>query len=104
MHIHCYFPGWSLAIYRELASHLNQVVAIQTSITLRSHQPFDYTLDQVECLVLDIDESLDCTTLGMILQYYAERFPDIPVYFQKKMQTYRVHLKKLDELVAFLQS
>jgi hypothetical protein len=71
-----------LAVYREVAAHLRQVVGVDTSLIMRSldHDPqekFDYYQSQVAAIeisyVADIPET-NMFMVSKILDYYAQLY------------------------------
>jgi hypothetical protein len=73
------FPGWPLAIYRELATHLRQL-GMQTEVLLRTTPDFNYLLDQVESLgFIPPKEGQMRAYTASILQYYLERYWEAPI-------------------------
>ncbi len=69
-------------MYRELAVHLTQLPSVEAKINLRSGQPFNYTLDQVADLTVELPAQLNLGRAAQILWHYALRFPEIPSYCQ----------------------
>jgi len=70
------FPGLPLATCRECATHLRQL-GIAAEVHLRTGQPFDSRLDQVECIAFSLPTATG--RLAQILEYYAERYRETPV-------------------------
>jgi hypothetical protein len=70
------YPQMSLAIYREIASHLEQLQGIETNLTPQQFQRFEYQQSQIGSLEINyttaFDES-DRSLVTAILEYYAQR-------------------------------
>jgi len=70
------YPRMSLAIYRELASHLQQVQGVETHLTPQQFQQFDYHQSQIGSLEINYTETFqesDRPLVTAILDYYAQR-------------------------------
>ena len=70
------YPRMPLAIYRELASHLQQVQGVETHLTPQQFQQFDYHQSQIGSLEINYTETFqesDRTLVTAILGYYAQR-------------------------------
>jgi hypothetical protein len=70
------YPRMPLAIYRELASHLQQVQGVETHLTPQQFQQFDYHQSQIGSLEINYTEAFqesDRTLVTAILDYYAQR-------------------------------
>ncbi|MEM6613726.1 MAG: hypothetical protein AAF652_16000 [Cyanobacteria bacterium P01_C01_bin.72] len=75
-------PQLPLAVYREVAAHLRQVVGVNTTLIMRSleHDPdekFDYYQSQVAALEITYSENFaaaDEPRVSEILDYYAQRY------------------------------
>jgi len=70
------YPRMPLAIYRELASHLEQVQGVETDLTPQQFQQFDYHQSQIGSLEINYTETFqesDRTLVTAILDYYAQR-------------------------------
>jgi len=70
------YPRMPLAIYRELASHLQQVQGVETHLTPQQFQQFDYHQSQIGSLEINYTETFqesDRTLVTAILDYYAQR-------------------------------
>ncbi|MCA2939008.1 MAG: hypothetical protein IM319_07460 [Microcystis sp. M113S1] len=70
------YPRMPLAIYRELASHLEQVQGVETHLTPQQFQQFDYHQSQIGSLEINYTEAFqesDRTLVTAILDYYAQR-------------------------------
>lgn len=64
-----------LAIYREIASHLQQVQGVETHLTPRQFQQFDYHQSQIGSLEINYAEAFqesDRPLVTAILDYYAQ--------------------------------
>ena len=69
------YPRMPLAIYRELASHLQQVQGVETHLTPQQFQQFDYHQSQIGSLEINYTETFqesDRTLVTAILDYYAQ--------------------------------
>jgi hypothetical protein len=69
------YPRMPLAIYRELASHLQQVQGVETHLTPQQFQQFDYHQSQIGSLEINYSEAFqesDRTLVTAILDYYAQ--------------------------------
>ncbi|RPH89147.1 MAG: hypothetical protein EHM73_09355 [Chroococcales cyanobacterium metabat2.561] len=70
------YPQMPLAIYRELASHLQQVQGVETHLTSQQFQQFDYHQSQIGSLEINYTETFqesDRALVTTILDYYAQR-------------------------------
>jgi hypothetical protein len=70
------YPRMPLAIYRELASHLQQVQGVETHLTPQQFQQFDYHQSQIGSLEINYTQAFqesDRTLVTAILDYYAQR-------------------------------
>jgi hypothetical protein len=70
------YPRMPLAIYRELASHLEQVQGVETHLTPQQFQQFDYHQSQIGSLEINYTEAFqesDRSLVTAILDYYAQR-------------------------------
>ena len=70
------YPRMPLAIYRELASHLEQVQGVETHLTPQQFQQFDYHQSQIGSLEINYTQAFqesDRTLVTAILDYYAQR-------------------------------
>ena len=70
------YPRMPLAIYREIASHLEQVQGVETHLTPQQFQQFDYHQSQIGSLEINYTETFqesDRTLVAAILDYYAQR-------------------------------
>lgn len=70
-----------LAIYRELAAHLQQVDGVTTEVIMRSEksgkQVFDYQESQVESLRVEYPQKLKLDSqerIEEIIEYYSHRY------------------------------
>ena len=69
------YSNLPLAVYRELAAHLQQVKGVTTELIPQQLKQFDYTQSQVKTLIIHYTSSLDTLKkyqIQMILDYYAE--------------------------------
>ena len=70
------YPQMPLVIYRELASHLQQVQGVETHLTPQQFQQFDYHQSQIGSLEINYTETFqesDRALVTAILDYYAQR-------------------------------
>jgi hypothetical protein len=70
-------PQLPLAVYRELAAHLQQVDRVQTTLVEQSASTFDYALSQIESIEIRHPRDLpteDQQLIEKILNYYGDRF------------------------------
>jgi len=66
-----------LAVYRELQSHLRQVMSIEVELVTAGAIPFDYAASQIAGLWLEFNENVtaaDRDRVRSILDYYSLRF------------------------------
>ncbi len=83
-------PQLPLAVYREVAAHLGQVIGVKAKIIMRpiEHQPgakFDYYQSQVAALQIDYsaeNTEKDRARVAEILAYYAQRYRPWEIYQQ----------------------
>ncbi|WP_267384191.1 hypothetical protein [Cyanobacterium sp. uoEpiScrs1] len=69
------YSNLPLAVYRELAAHLQQVKGVTTELIPQQLKQFDYTQSQVKTLIIHYTSSLDTLKkyqIQMILDYYAK--------------------------------
>jgi len=70
------YPDLPLAIYREIAAHLQQVKGVSVSLNPQTSPNFSYQTSQIEALELeytaDFEPSQKVEVQG-ILDYYAQR-------------------------------
>ncbi|MGB3236914.1 MAG: hypothetical protein WBB29_01375 [Geitlerinemataceae cyanobacterium] len=74
-HLSC--PGLPLAVYREVAAHLQQVDGVAVELVEQSSQEFDYTQSQVEALWIQYPANASvkvCQQVDRILTYYGDRY------------------------------
>lgn len=72
----CY-PQLPLAVYREIAAHLQQVRGVAVRLIPQDAQSFDYSQSQVSSLNLEYPEQLEDKErqyLEAILNYYGDRY------------------------------
>lgn len=66
-----------LAVYRELAAHLEQLEGIHTELIPQTSNKFDYDQSQIGGILISYDANLDISftqQLEKILNYYAHRY------------------------------
>lgn len=71
------FDKLPLAVYREIAAHLQQVAGVKTTLIPQSAKTFDYAQSQIEALEIDYPEDLspsEKSLLVEILAYYEQRY------------------------------
>jgi hypothetical protein len=71
------YPNLPLAVYREIAAHLNQIEGVTTELLPQDTQHFDYSHSQVGWLRIQHPKALgkeDRDRLQQILNYYGDRF------------------------------
>jgi hypothetical protein len=68
-------PHLPLAVYREIAAHLEQVEGVQTELVPQTAQEFDYSLSQIDSLWIDQPDNLAASQrVSQILAYYSDRY------------------------------
>jgi hypothetical protein len=72
------WPKLPLAVYREIAAHLQQVEGVTVTLLPQQSTQFDYELSQVGGLQISVagDSDSTRTKISNILQYYRSRFGD----------------------------
>lgn len=71
------FPQLPLAVYREIAAHLQQLLGVKTELLSPQVTKFDYYQSQVGGLQLDYPVTLpegDRQRLEEIIEFYAGRY------------------------------
>lgn len=71
------YPGLPLAVYREVAAHLEQVDGVGVELLPQQAQQFDYRLSQIDSLRitgLDDSDSARYQQVQQILAYYSDRY------------------------------
>ena len=64
-----------LAVYREVAAHLEQVERVQTELVPQTSQQFDYSLSQIDSLwISHPDHAATDQRVSQILAYYSDRY------------------------------
>jgi hypothetical protein len=66
-----------LAVYREVAAHLQQVDGVNTGLLPQPSQTFDYAQSQVGGLWIEYTKAADAATdqrVQQILNYYSDRY------------------------------
>ncbi|WP_299490709.1 hypothetical protein [Acaryochloris sp. IP29b_bin.137] len=72
-------PTLPLAVYREIAAHLQQVNQVETELLPQEAEHFDYSLSQIGWLRIRHPQDLSPTDqerIDQILAFYAQRFGD----------------------------
>jgi hypothetical protein len=75
------FPGLPLAVYREIAAHLQQVEGIVVDLIPQTSLKFDYNQSQVSALCIKWSQNPSLTSqqrVKQILAYYQERYISQP--------------------------
>lgn len=74
-------PQLPLAVYREVAAHLRQVIGVDAGLITKplhgSQKPFDYYASQIESLWVEYPQDLPTESkqqIQAILDYYGKRF------------------------------
>lgn len=70
-------PGLPLAVYREVAAHLQQVKGIETALIAQTSQQFDYNQSQVGGLSIQYGAASNSESreqVKQILAYYQNRY------------------------------
>lgn len=67
------YPDLPYAIYREIATHLQQVNGVQTSLVPQDSKSFDYQQSQIKALVIQYYSEFK-PQIEAILNYYASRY------------------------------
>ena len=74
-------PQLPLAVYREVAAHLRQVIGVKTGLIVRSSdsggEQFDYAQSQIAALWLEYPQNIDAQQkkqIDEILDYYGQRY------------------------------
>lgn len=71
------YPQLPLAIYREIAAHLQQIQGIKAELTPQSSTQFDYFQSQIESVRIEYPAELpdqEQQYLESILNYYAQKY------------------------------
>ncbi len=78
-HLTC--PQLPLAVYREVAAHLRQIIGVKAGLIVRSSdsgsEKFDYAQSQIAALWLEYPQDLDAKKkkrIDEILDYYGQRY------------------------------
>lgn len=69
--------GLPLAVYREVAAHLQQVQGVEVNIIPQTSQQFDYNQSQVGGLSIRYTDASDVVSrerVNQILAYYQNRY------------------------------
>lgn len=72
------YPKLPLAVYREIAAHLEQIIGVTTTIIPQQSREFDYQQSQVNSLLIEYDKNLDPAAqqqMQEIIDYYRQRYP-----------------------------
>ena len=66
-----------LAVYREIAAHLEQVEGVEAELIQQQSQQFDYTLSQIDSLRIHYSDAANSQAheqVQQILTYYSDRY------------------------------
>lgn len=69
--------GLPLAVYREVAAHLQQVDGVKTELVSQHSQQFDYQLSQIDRIQIQYPPNVSFNTrqrVEQILAYYSDRY------------------------------
>ncbi len=69
--------GLPLAVYREVAAHLQQVEGVQTELVPQQAQQFDYGLSQIDRIQIQYPQNFSSSVqqrVEQILTYYSDRY------------------------------
>ncbi len=72
------FPGVPLAVYREIAAHLRQVVGVEVGLIPQTSLKFDYNQSQISGLWISWTPTADAGS--------QERFKQIVAYYQNRFK------------------
>ncbi|MTJ50251.1 hypothetical protein [Dolichospermum sp. UHCC 0259] len=73
------FAGLPLAVYREMAAHLRQVLGVEVGLIPQTSVDFDYNQSQVSGLWVSWTPTADAES--------RERFKQIVAYYQNRYQS-----------------
>ncbi len=68
-----------LAVYREVAAHLQQVEGVQAELVWQQSQQFDYPLSQIDRMQIQYPQDFSIANrqrMEQILAYYSDRYGD----------------------------
>ncbi|MDP5016365.1 hypothetical protein FJR11_15380 [Anabaena sp. UHCC 0187] len=71
------FPGLPLAVYREIAAHLRQVVGVEVGLIPQTSLEFDYSQSQISGLWISWTANADGESreiFKQIVSYYQNRY------------------------------
>ncbi|MFM6137144.1 MAG: hypothetical protein ACKO3K_10430 [Cuspidothrix sp.] len=71
------FPGVPLAVYREIAAHLRQLLGVEVGLIPQTSAEFDYNQSQIAGLSISWQSDTDEATrerFKQIVAYYHNRF------------------------------
>ncbi len=69
--------GLPLAVYREVAAHLQQVDGVETELVSQHSQQFDYQLSQIDRIQIQYPQNFSPAAqqrVQQILAYYSDRY------------------------------
>ncbi|MEB3311258.1 MAG: hypothetical protein VKJ02_13600 [Snowella sp.] len=78
------YPQLPLAIYREVAAHLQQIQGVKAELTPQTSKQFDYFQSQIESVRIEYPAELphqDKQYLESILNHYAQKYGN----YQRKL-------------------
>ena len=68
-------PGLPLAVYREVAAHLQQITGVEVELLRQQSIEFDYTQSQVAGIRIRHQEYPECyARVEQVLGYYGDRY------------------------------
>ncbi|MEA5579607.1 hypothetical protein [Anabaena sp. UHCC 0451] len=68
------FPNLPLAVYREIAAHLQQVEGVDVDLIPQTSSDFDYNQSQISCLSISCKPNTNEERVKQILAYYEKRY------------------------------
>jgi hypothetical protein len=81
------YPHLPLAVYREIAAHLQQIEGVTVELLPQDAPSFSYSQSQIKALVLTTPEELTKTQqdqIQSILDYYAQIHGQYSIFSIKK--------------------
>ncbi|MBK4731090.1 acyltransferase [Oxynema sp. CENA135] len=73
----CKIPGMPLAVYRELAAHLEQIGGVEVDLIPQTAPDFDYERSQIGGASIRVGEGAEtgaCQRIEQILNHYRQRY------------------------------
>lgn len=68
------FPNLPLAVYREIAAHLQQLEGVDVDLIPQTSSDFDYNQSQISCLSISWQPNTNEERVKQILAYYQNRY------------------------------